>query len=534
MNRIPTLLLIFLVHFCSAQRKLCLIKADKIISCDSVNSTYTWALIKDGRIKRLGSGEFKSNEKIKTITFKGVVYPGFIDAHCHFAAYALDKYKCNLYNTSSFEEIIKKLIAYNKTNPYGWIYGVGWNEFNWIKKEIPSKEFLDSLFPNKPVILKRVDGHTVLCNQKALELAHITPRDTIFYKYLIGINKNGTLTGVIKEDLVEKIDASVGPIDNKYAKKALKEMEQRFFENGLCGLVECGIDSFTQDIEQRLYNKKQLIIGNYYFTKNGFYTGKQQNNSNNFLFKGIKVYLDGTLGSKSACLLDHYLNTNQKGILLVEPEKLLKLCTLAYNNNWQLAIHAIGDSANRVALKTMGDFTSNKDLRWRIEHAQVVDSTDFQLFAKYAIIPSVQPSHGISDHAWIGNVLDETKIQNAYQYKRLLNQLNWLPLGTDYPVENINPIATFYNAAFGFDINNNNNNTEIIKPIGRIAALKGITSWAAKSVFEENNIGSIEIGKKANFTVLSSDLLEDEIDKIKNSTVISTFVNGKIVYKKRK
>ena len=533
MNQILTLLLIFLVHFCRAQNKLCLIKADKIISCDSVNSTYTWALIKDGRIKRLGSGEFKASEKIETITFNGVVYPGFIDAHCHFAAYALDKYKCNLYNTSSFEEIIKKLIAYNKTNPYGWIYGVGWNEFNWIKKEIPSKELLDSLFPNKAVILKRVDGHTVLCNQKALELAHITPRDTIFYKDLIGINKNGNLSGILKETLVEKIDASVVLIDNKYAKKALKEMEQHFFENGLCGLVECGIDSFTQDIEQRLYNKKQLIIGNYYFTKNGFYSGEQQNNSNNFLFKGIKVYLDGTLGSKSACLLDHYLNTKQKGILLVEPDKLSKLCALAYINKWQLAIHAIGDSANRVALKTMGNFTYNKDLRWRIEHAQVVDSADFQLFAKYTIVPSVQPSHGISDHAWIGKVLDETKIQNAYQYKRLLNQLNWLPLGTDYPVENINPIATFYNAAFGLDLNNRDN-TEIIKPIGRIAALKGITSWAAKSVFEENNVGSIEIGKKANFTVLSTDLLEDELDKIKNSTVISTIVNGKIVYKKRK
>jgi predicted amidohydrolase YtcJ len=410
---------------------------------------------------------------------------------------------------------------------------VGWNEFNWIKKEVPSKELLDSLFPNKAVILKRVDGHTVLCNQKALDVVQITLKDSGIYKDLMGINKNGALTGILKEALVDKIDASVGVIDNKYAKKALKEMEQHFFENGLCGLVECGIDSFTQAIEQRLYNKKQLIIGNYYFTKNGVFPLEQQNNHNNFLFKGIKVYLDGTLGSKSACLLDYYLNTNQKGVLLMEPEKLIKLCTLAYNNKWQLAIHAIGDSANRVALQTMGVFTTNKDLRWRIEHAQVVDSADFQLFAKYKIIPSVQPSHGISDHAWIGKVLDETKIQNAYQYKRLLNQLNWLPLGTDYPVENINPMATFYNAAFGLDLNNRNN-TEIIKPIGRISALKGITIWAAKSVFEENNEGSIEIGKKANFTILSTDLLEDELEKIKNSAVIGTIINGKIVYKKRK
>jgi predicted amidohydrolase YtcJ len=533
MNRILTLLLILLAHYCSAQKKLCLIKADKIISCDSVNSTYTWALIKDGRIKRLGSGEFKASEKIETITFNGVVYPGFIDAHCHFAAYALDKYKCNLYNTGSFEEIIKKLIAYNKTNPYGWIYGVGWNEFNWIKKEVPSKELLDSLFPNKAVILKRIDGHTVLCNQKALDLAQITLKDSGIYKDLMGINKNGALTGILKEALVEKIDASVGLIDNKYAKRALKEMEQHFFENGLCGLVECGIDSFTQNIEQRLYNKKELIIGNYYFTKNGVFPPEQENNHNNFLFKGIKVYLDGTLGSKSACLLDRYLNTNQKGILLVEPEKLFKLCSLAYNNKWQLAIHAIGDSANRVALQTMGVFTSNKDLRWRIEHAQVVDSADFQLFAKYSIIPSVQPSHAISDHAWINNVLNKYTIENAYQYTKLLKQLDWMPLGTDFPVEKINPMATFYNAAFGLDINKNSN-LEIIQPINRVAALKGITIWAAKSVFEEKNIGSIEIGKKANFTVLSTNLLEDEPEKIKNSAVISTIVNGKIVFKKGK
>jgi predicted amidohydrolase YtcJ len=186
-----------------------------------------------------------------------------------------------------------------------------------------------------------------------------------------------------------------------------------------------------------------------------------------------------------------------------------------------------------VALQTMGVFTSNKDLRWRIEHAQVVDSADFQLFAKYSIIPSVQPSHAISDHAWINNVLNKYTIENAYQYTKLLKQLNWMPLGTDFPVEKINPMATFYNAAFGLDINKNSN-SEIIQPINRVAALKGITIWAAKSVFEEKNIGSIEIGKKANFTVLSTNLLEDEPEKIKNSAVISTIVNGKIVFKKGK
>jgi len=531
MTRLFTLVFLIISIYCSAQRKLCLIKADKIISCDSNDSIYNWVLIKDGRIKRLGKGEFKSNERIKTIEYNGVIYPGFIDAHCHFAAFALDKYKCSLYNTTSYIEIIKKLVSYNKSNQYGWIYGVGWNEKNWVKKELPTKDLLDSLFPNKPVILKRVDGHTVLCNQKALELVNITPRDTVLYKNFLGVNKSGVLTGILKEDLVEKIDASVGRIHNKAAKEALKKMEQYFFKNGLCTLVECGIDSLTQNLEQQLYNRKQLSIGNYYFTKGGFYPQGQQNNHNNFLFKGIKVYLDGTLGSKSACLLDYYLNSNQKGSLLVERKQLLKLCSLAINNNWQLAIHAIGDSANRVALKTMGVYTEGKDIRWRIEHAQVVDSEDYQLFYKYSIIPSVQPSHAISDHAWIENTLHINSIKNAYQYKNLLNQLGWMPLGTDFPVEDINPINTFYSASFGSDIKKDDDPV-VINPISRINALKGMTIWAAKSVFEENNIGSIEIGKKANFTILSTDLLTDNQDKIKNTVVVSTIVNGKEVYKK--
>lgn len=533
MTRLFTLVFLFIAIDCSAQRKLCLIKADKIISCDSNNANYTWVLVKDGRIKQLGNGEYNSKEKINTIVFNGVLYPGFIDAHCHFAAFALDKYKCNLYNTSSYDEIIKKLIAYNKTNPYGWIYGVGWNENNWVKKELPTKDILDSLFPNKPVILKRVDGHTVLCNQKALELANIILKDTILYKNFIGINKRGILTGIIKEDLVEKIDASIGRIDNKSAKKALKEMEQYFFKNGLCALVECGIDSLTQILEQNLYNRKQLSIGNYYFTKGNFYPKGQQNNHKNFLFKGIKVYLDGTLGSKSACLLDYYLNSSNKGSLLVENKQLVKLCSLAINNKWQLAIHAIGDSANRVALKTMGVFSENKDLRWRIEHAQVVDREDYQLFYKYSIIPSVQPSHAISDHAWIENTLHLNSIKNAYQYKNLLNQLGWMPLGTDFPVEDINPINTFYSASFGSDIKKEND-TAVINPLSRLNTLKGMTIWAAKSVFEEQNIGSIELGKKANFTILSTDLLEDSQELIKKTSVIATIINGKIVYKKRK
>ena len=232
-------------------------------------------------------------------------------------------------------------------------------------------------------------------------------------------------------------------------------------------------------------------------------------------------------------MLDYYLNSSNKGSLLVENKQLVKLCSLAINNKWQLAIHAIGDSANRVALKTMGVFSEKKDLRWRIEHAQVVDREDYQLFYKYSIIPSVQPSHAISDYAWIENTLHLNSIKNAYQYKNLLNQLGWMPLGTDFPVEDINPINTFYSASFGSDIKKEND-TAVINPLSRLNTLKGMTIWAAKSVFEEQNIGSIELGKKANFTILSTDLLEDSQELIKKTSVIATIINGKIVYKKRK
>lgn len=533
MTRLFIVFLLLTSHWCRAQESLLLLKANKIITCDALNTTYKWVLLKDGIIKRLGNGAFKTNKKVKTIVYDGVIYPGFIDAHCHFAAYALDQYKCNLYNTRSFKEIVDKLKAYEIDNKRAYIYGNGWNQYDWDDPTLPNSKQLDTLFPNKPVILKRIDGHTILCNKKALELLRLTKIDNITYKNLLELDKNGVATGIIKEDLVEKLDLLISkqlPLKNN---AALIAMEQYFFKNGIGGLVECGIDSTTYALEQELYRKGQLKIPNYYFTKYGFIPDNRQNKGDNFKFKGIKVFLDGTLGSKTACLLHNYINTSSKGTLLVDTNRLDTISILCYKNKWQLAVHAIGDSANRIALNTLGKYSINKDLRWRIEHAQVVDSSDFKLFNTYSIIPSVQPTHAISDHKWVVNMLGNESLETAYQYKKLLNSAKWMALGTDYPVEEINPIATFYSIVFGNGIKNKDNEM-IIDTISRVDALKGMTIWAAKSVFEENNIGSIEIGKKANFTILSTDLLTDNQDKIKNTIVVSTIVNGKEVYKKRK
>ena len=224
----------------------------------------------------------KTNKKVKTIVYDGVIYPGFIDAHCHFAAYALDQYKCNLYNTRSFKEIVDKLKAYEIDNKRAYIYGNGWNQYDWDDPTLPNSKQLDTLFPNKPVILKRIDGHTILCNKKALELLRLTKIDNITYKNLLELDKNGVATGIIKEDLVEKLDLLISkqlPLKNN---AALIAMEQYFFKNGIGGLVECGIDSTMYELEQELYRKGALKIPNYYFTKYGFIPDNRQNKGDNF------------------------------------------------------------------------------------------------------------------------------------------------------------------------------------------------------------------------------------------------------------
>lgn len=542
--RISILLYIcFLVASCDSRKEVDMIITNTLIyTCDSEFSNYEAIAISNGEIIDMNSDEeISSNYKSKETVDAGgkYVYPGFIDAHCHFSGYALTKYMCDLKGTTSYNEVLNKVVEYEKTNELDWIYARGWDQNDWEVQEYPDNKELDSLFPDKPVILKRVDGHAILCNSIALQKAGIDNNTSI--EGGIVEKNNGELTGILIDNATEPVEAIIPSLPDSISLKYLKNTEEECFSYGLTGVVDCGVKGNIIDKLKRLYHSNDLHIGNYIllsqdsatlakYAKQGVYKKGQ------FSINGIKMYADGALGSRGAALLKPYHDMpGHYGLILSNKYKMYEIAAIAKGSELQLCTHAIGDSANRSILRLYSEFLkSPNDKRWRIEHAQVVDNEDFKYYTYYNIIPSVQPTHAISDMPWAVKRLGENRLPSAYAYKTLMEQNGWLPLGTDFPVEGINPLATFYTAVYRKDKKGNPETGFLPEnALSRKEALKGMTIWAAKSVFRENEKGSLEIGKHADFVILDKNIMECEEQEIIDTKVISTYIKGKRVYKNR-
>lgn len=522
-------------------------KADLIIhnaKIYTVNGKFETAeamAISNGKIVGIGKEKniLKKFSSKNTKNLQGkTVYPGFNDAHCHFTGYATDKWKCELWGTKSWDEIVAKISEYSKNSPMEWLYGRSWDQNDWAVKEFPTKEKLDQLFPNRPVYLKRIDGHAAIANQKALDIAGIT-NDT----KLIGgeiENKNGKLTGILIDNAMLLVEKHIPEISDDMAIKYFADLQKECFSYGLTSLHDCGITEHTLSLlekaqQQNILKMKifALMEDNpaYYenWTKKGRYTNK------NITVGGFKVYADGALGSRGACLLHDYSDKKGwKGFLLSERQHFEDLASKLAKSNLQMCTHAIGDSVNRTILEIYAkNLEPKNDRRWRIEHAQIVDKEDFPLFGKYNIIPSVQPTHATSDMYWAEERLGKNRMKTAYAYQDLLKQNGWLPLGTDFPVEEINPIKTFFAAVARKDAKNYPaNGFQKENAVTREQALRGMTIWAAKASFDEKEKGSLEVGKAADFVVLNQDLMTVAENLILNTKVLETYSNGEMVFGK--
>jgi predicted amidohydrolase YtcJ len=526
---------------CTKKNVSLIISNAKIYTADSTFSEATAMAINDGKIIAVGNNvdiqtKYKSSNNIDA---KGnTIFPGFIDAHCHFTGYATDMWKCELMGTKSFEEIVTKIKNYSTNAPMEWIYGRGWDQNDWAVKQFPSKEILDNLFPNRPVFLKRIDGHAALLNQKALDLAGITAATKIDGGEVE--IKNGKLTGILIDNAMDVAEKVVPLINDTLAKKYFLAAQNYCFGAGLTGVHDCGISEHTVALIQEAQKNDGLKMKIFallsdstsYYDKwiksgplktDGLHVG------------GFKFYADGALGSRGACLLHDYEDKkNWKGFLL-ETEAHFKTAAEKFaKSNLQMCTHAIGDSGNRIILKIYADALKGKnDKRWRIEHAQVMDAADFHYFGEYNIIPSVQPTHATSDMYWAQDRVGATQIKTAYAYKQLLQTNSWMPLGTDFPVEYIEPVKTFFAAVVrqdskGFPANG----FQMENALTRKEAIYGMTIWAAKAAFEEKEKGSIEVGKAADFIMLDTDLMTCEKGKILGTKVLGTWVNGERVWGK--
>jgi predicted amidohydrolase YtcJ len=418
-----------------------------------------------------------------------------------------------------------------------WIFGRGWDQNKWPGKNFPVNDQLNNLFPVKYIVLERVDGHASIVNDKVLKLADITLQTKISGGELVSNNNN--LTGVLVDNAVSLINKVLPVSSPADFQKWLTAAQQNCFKNGLTTVSDCGISNHDVRMLDSLQQKQIIKIRVY-----GLMSDEEENfakwlplgpyKTDKLFINGFKFYADGALGSRGACLLQPYNDrANWYGFMLKDHRYYDSMANVLSKTSFQMCTHAIGDSANRKILKVYNAVLKGKnDKRWRIEHAQVVNKNDNDLFGSASIIPSVQPTHATSDMYWAEDRLGRNRISDAYAYQALLKQNGWLPLGTDFPVEDISPFKTFYAAVFRKDANNfPKDGFKISNALTREQALKGITIWAAKASFLDKESGSIEKGKNADYIILDKDLMSAQPHDLLNIKVIRTIVGGTTVYK---
>jgi predicted amidohydrolase YtcJ len=526
---------------CGGPKKVDTIVVNGVIyTVDSSFSTAQAMAIKDGLIVATGTdaeilAAYTATEKIDA---KGqAVYPGFIDAHAHFVGYGKSLFQVDLFGTTSWEEAVERVKVFAAAHPeLAWIEGRGWDQNKWPGKKYPTNALLNTLFPNTPVVLQRVDGHAAIANQKAFDVAGVKPGQTIVGGEVE--TKNGVLTGVLIDNATDLVYGSIPAVTKQTYTQWLQAAQQNCFAQGLTTITDCGlnmsdiniIDTLQQEgkINMRLFamlsdNPENLTA---YLKRGPYKTDK-------LFVNGFKVYADGALGSRGACLLHSYEDRKDwTGFLLANISHYDSLASVLAASKFQMCTHAIGDSANRQILNIYNKYLQKgNDRRWRIEHAQVVNPADFNLFGAAAVVPSVQPTHATSDMYWAAERLGNERMKGAYAYKQLMDQNGWIPLGTDFPVEDISPFKTFLASVGRVDAKGfPEGGFQSENALSREQTIRGMTIWAAKASFLEKEVGSLEAGKKADFIILAQDLMQVPVNKILDTKVVATFSGGKKVF----
>ena len=532
------ILLLLLLTSCAEKVDLIVYNADVFTSNDSSPLATSFA-VKDGQFIYVGDDSAISKySSSNIINAEGLpVYPGFIDSHAHFYGLGFSNAQADLNGTKSFDEIVEKVIEYDKVNNKKFIIGRGWDQNDWKVKSLPTNKLLNQAFPDKPVVLERIDGHAYIVNDFALNLAGINNSSKIDGGEFIKLN--GKLTGVLVDNSMQLIDDIIPEPTDDESIKALLSAQEMAFENGLTTVSEAGISRKQIELIDSLQKSGILKIKIYAMIENGpdvdYYISQGPYKTDRLNVRSIKVLADGALGSRGASMIDEYSDKKgYYGLMITPADSIKSLAFKLAGTGFQLNTHAIGDNANRVVLNAYRDALFNyRDPRWRIEHAQILKEEDIELFNQ-KIIPSVQPTHATSDMYWLYDRIGKKRAKHAYAYQDLLEKSTVIAFGTDFPVEDINPIMTFYSATVRKDKDGYpEDGFQTENMINRADALYAMTIFGAYANFEENEKGSIEVGKDADFIILDNDILRSSEASIPNTKVVATFVNGELVFNRR-
>ncbi len=475
--------------------------------------------IKDGKIIAIGKeheimNKYRADELMDAETRP--IYPGFMEAHCHFLGAGLNSLAVDLSEVTSLAELENTLKDFRSKNPKSkWIVGYGWNENKWDFKKEDVFGLINKKLEDNAVMLWRVDGHSLLVNHNAMINAGYTHTELSH--------------GLISEEDIPLFTDAIQYSESQ-KKAALRYAQSNYFSKGVTTVSDAGLTAEEVSLMIKMYESGTLEINMnamLYYSKEA--SKKLPMTVGKLTAHTYKVVLDGSVGSQSACFYQPYSGTNNYGKLLMTQDSLRKIAQLAYDQGAQLAVHCIGDSALDVALEIMGQVLKGTNgLAWRIEHAQTVTEEQLRLFKTFAIIPSVQPTHLLDDKEMAEKNLSLDQLKNSYRLSSLMNQNQMIALGTDFPVATNNPIHTFYNAVY------RSNKPWVLQSenLSREEALRGITFWVAlaNKTYEKN--GSLEEGKSADFVLMDRDIMKIPKSEIKSAEVLKTFVSGEMVFQK--
>lgn len=544
-----------LVSACSQQRADALFYNGTIYTLAATPATVEAVVVEGEKIAFAGSlaeAEGRAGPDTRRFDLGGaVMLPGLVDAHAHLRSLGRYLAQLKLESAASAAEVRDIVRGAQRTTPEGrWIQGRGWDQNDWTVKRFPTWRDLEGTEAN-PVYLRRVDGHAGWVNQTALEVCGIT-RDTPDPDGgRIVRDDAGGPTGVLIDNavnLVSNVIPAPGPDEvDDWLRAAIRHCNAL----GLVGVHDAGTTAGDLASLQRLHRSGDLTLNVYCmlstedvdlaWTEERVRAGPRTEAGGRVVVRAIKLYADGALGSRGAALLEPYADDpGNTGLLLTPPKELERLSRLAAQNGMQVCTHAIGDRGNRVTLdvyervlrESAGIGSRGAGQRFRIEHTQIVSDRDFARFKELGVIPSMQPTHCTSDMYWAEDRVGPDRIDGAYAWRRLLDEGNVIPCGSDFPVEGADPLAGIYAAVTRTDREGRPEGgwrAQQRMTIGE--AVKGFTVWAAYAAFDEAEAGTIEPGKRADFTVLDGDVLQAAPESILRTAVEMTVVRGEVVYR---